>query len=342
MVCSVMKRLGLPLAVLVLSFGIFAFQSAAAVSNPWQSANRLVYLNHQDPFYPDANFPKLITPQWVGESGVDAVVILSIDDLRESTKYETFLRPILERLKRIDGRAPVSVMTCNYRTNDLLQFQNWLAEGLSIDVHTINHPCPLLQNGNFAMAKNTVLDCLDLMAKIPGNRPVAFRMPCCDSMNSPSPRFYSEIFNAPSSSGNFLQIDSSVMNIITTNDTSLPKELHFDEEGRERFRKYLPTETNATTRVSMKSFTTTITDYPYPYMIGDSCWEFPCAIPSDWEAFNLHGSTNTVTLADWKAGLDATVLKKGLFTVVFHPHGWRVRSSLSNSSITRSKSMGLG
>src|SRR5688572_3563739 len=130
-------------------------------------------------------------------------------------------------------------------------------------------------------------------------------MPCCDSMNSPSPRFYAEIFNRVSLGGQFLTIDSSVM--------SIPSAM---------FRKYLPSETNATTRVSMGSFVTTIEDYPYPYVIGRLCWEFPCMIPSDWEAHNLHGSTNPVTVADWKAALDYTVAKQGIFPFVFHPHGW--------------------
>ncbi len=145
------------------------------------------------------------------------------------------------------------------------------------------------------------------MSSIPGNKPVAFRMPCCDSMNSPSPRFYSEIFNRTSPKGNFLGIDSSVMVILTTNDTSLPRELVMDADGRERFRKYLPSETNATTRVSMGSFTTTIEDYPYPYVIGKLCWEFPCIVPSDWEANNLHEPNNPKTVEDWKRALDAIV-----------------------------------
>ena len=44
--------------------------------------NRLTYLDSDDPFYPNVNFPKLTTPQWVGEPGVEAVVILAIDDMR--------------------------------------------------------------------------------------------------------------------------------------------------------------------------------------------------------------------------------------------------------------------
>src|SRR5688572_11173325 len=267
-------------------------------------ANRLTYLDGDDPFYPGPKFPKLVTPQWVGEPGVEAVVILSIDDMRETARYETFLRPILERLKQIDGRAPVSIMV-NGLTPTNAQLQAWLKEGLSLDVHTLGHPCPLLAKGNFQAAADTYHGCVELLNQVPGNKAVAFRMPCCDSMNSPSPRFYAEIFNRVSPGGQFLTIDSSVM--------SIPSAM---------FRKYLPSETNATTRVSMGSFVTTIEDYPYPYVIGRLCWEFPCMIPSDWEAHNLHGSTNPVTVADWKAALDYTVAKQGIFPFVFHPHGW--------------------
>src|SRR5688500_7804708 len=121
--------------------------------------NRLGYLDaNTDPYYPHRNFAKLTTPQWVGESGVEAVVILSIDDLRDTTpqplsvgKYEAFLRPILNRLKQLDGnagRAPLSVMTCQVDPKTPL-LQTWLAEGVSLETHTFDHPCPLLQGGDF-------------------------------------------------------------------------------------------------------------------------------------------------------------------------------------------------
>src|SRR5215831_7449962 len=73
--------------------------------------NRLTYLDENDPYYVSRRFPRLVTPQWVGEKGVEAVVILAIDDMRDPKPYETFLRPILGRLKKIDGRAPVSIMS---------------------------------------------------------------------------------------------------------------------------------------------------------------------------------------------------------------------------------------
>ncbi len=304
--------------LLLLGVGVTGSGAAPDFS---AAANRLVYLDESDPFYPGLHFPKLTTPQWVGEPGVEAVVILAIDDMRETERYEKFVRPILERLKRIDGRAPVSIMV-NAIAPTNAQLQAWLKEGLSLDVHTLAHPCPCLAKGDFNAAANTYHGCVDLMSQIPGNKPVAFRMPCCDSMNSPSPRFYAEIFNRVSPEGRFLTIDSSVMCILTTNDSALPRELVRDADGREKFRKYLPAQTNASVKVSMGSFTTTIEDYPYPYVIGKRCWEFPAMVPSDWEAFNLHGSTNATTLADWKSALDAAVLKQGVFTFIFHPHGW--------------------
>src|SRR5262245_40671672 len=75
--------------------------------------NRLTYLDNLDLYYPSRRFPRLVTPQWVGEEGVEAVVVLAIDDMRGHEKWEAYLRPILQRLRRIDGRAPVSIMTCS-------------------------------------------------------------------------------------------------------------------------------------------------------------------------------------------------------------------------------------
>lgn len=274
--------------------------------------NRLSYLDDFcDPYYVGRDFPKLTTPQWVGEEGVEAVVVLAIDDMRGHAKWEEFLRPILERLKKIDGRAPVSIMTCNIDPAEP-HLLTWLKEGLSIEVHTIDHPCPCLQGGNFDRAAKTYHDCVDLMASIPGNRPVAFRMPCCDSINTPSPRFWHEVFNHTSPKGNYLEIDSSVFNILTPEDESLPRELVVDDEAKSRFRRYLP----------FPSFVNTIDDYPYPYIIGRKCWEFPCVVPSDWEAQNIQRPNNPLTVEDMQRVLDAVVLKQGVYNLVFHPHGW--------------------
>ena len=273
--------------------------------------NRLTYLDESDPFYVSRDFARLVVPQWVGEEGVDAVAILSIDDMREVDRWEEFLRPILERLKQIDGRAAVSIMT-NRIDPRHPHLQQWLKEGLSLETHTFDHPCPLLQKEDFGAAKSTYDRCVDLMDSIPGSRAVAFRMPCCDSMNSPSPRFYAEIFNRTTPVGNFLTVDSSVSNIITANDPQVPRELVLDAQGGEIFRRYTP----------FKSFATTIEDYPYPYIVGRLCWEFPIVVPSDWSAQHVQQPDNPRTVADLARALDAAVAKQGVFTLVFHPHKW--------------------
>ncbi|WP_435020039.1 PVC-type heme-binding CxxCH protein [Tundrisphaera sp. TA3] len=274
--------------------------------------NRLAYLEEGSPYHVGRGFPKLVTPQWVGEEGVEAVVVLAVDDMGENAaRYEAFLRPILDRLKAIDGRAPVSIMTCRADPR-APELRRWLAEGVNLDVHTLSHPCPLLRGADPEVPRRDYHGCVDRLHEIPGNRPVAFRMPCCDSQNTVSPRFFAEIFNRRSPGGHFLSIDSSVFNITTANDPDLPRSLVLDAKGGERFRAYLP----------FPSFVNTIEDYPYPYVIGGACWEFPCAVPSDWEAQNLRKPNHPLSVEDMKTAIDATVLKKGVFNLVFHPHGW--------------------
>ncbi|MGO9924218.1 MAG: PVC-type heme-binding CxxCH protein [Isosphaeraceae bacterium] len=275
------------------------------------SDGQVARLDHVDPYYPRRDSPRVVTPRWVGEPGVEAVVVLAIDDMRDPTRYEAYLRPILNRLKAIDGRAPVSIMTNQVDPKDP-RLQGWLEEGLSLECHTLTHPCPCLQKGDFAEAARTYHGCVDLLNQVPGNKPVAFRMPCCDSQNTVSPRFFAEIFNKTSPGGHFLAIDSSVFTVLTPDDPSLPRELVFDSGGKERFRKYIP----------FPSFVNTIENYPYPYVIGRLCWEFPCIVPSDWEGHSLQKAGNPRTLEDLKAALDCVVQKQGVFDLVFHPYGW--------------------
>jgi putative membrane-bound dehydrogenase-like protein len=283
----------------------------SATESSLADTNRLAYLDaFLDPYYVHRDFPKLVTPQWAGPD-IEAVVVLAIDDMRDPAKYESFLRPILARLKQIDGRAALSIMTNSVDPADP-QLERWLAEGLSIETHTIDHPCPCLASADFQKAKSTYDRCVDLMFQIPGNRPVAFRMPCCDSRNTPSPRFWSEIFHRTTPHGHFLSLDSSVFNVFTSADPQLPRELVKGEAGDERFRRYLP----------FPSFVNTIENYPYPYVIGRMSWQFPCVVPSDWQAQNIQRPGNPRTVEDWKAALDATVIKQGVFSLVFHPHGW--------------------
>ena len=275
--------------------------------------NRLTYLDaFCDPYYVGLNAAKLVTPQWIGEEGVELVIVLSTDDMRDPAVYERYLRPILDRLKKIDGRAPLSIMTQKIDPQDP-RLQAFLKEGVSLETHTFDHPCPCLQKNSFTASKGTFDRCVDLMVSVPNNRPVAFRMPCCDSMNSASPRFFTEVFDKTTPGGNFLSVDSSVFLLFTANDPALPRALVQDPDLRQRLAKYLPTE---------RKYANYIEDYPYPYVIGRLCWELPSAIPDDWLGINLHKPCNPVTVADMKAAIDATAIKQGVYTLTFHPHNW--------------------
>lgn len=311
----VMARGSFALA-LVLSLVGFE-RPVAAVEASHRLGNPYAYLSGPtNPYYVGRSFPRLSTPQWTGNPKTKAVVVLAIDDMRDASRYERFLRPILDRLKEVEqGRAPLSIMTNSIDVNEP-QLQTWLREGLSIDVHTIDHPCPLLHDGDWAKAKSTYDRCVDLLTSIPNQRPVAYRMPCCDSMNSPSPRFYETIFNATTEAGNFLTIDSSVFVVTRPDDARLPESLNQkiakDRHGDDRFGKYLP----------FPAFVNTIDDYPFPYVIGNLCWEFPCIVPSDWEAQNVLQPNNPRLVDDLIVALDVVVEKQGTLNLVFHPHGW--------------------
>jgi hypothetical protein len=274
--------------------------------------NRLASLDETSPYHVGLQSPRLTTPQWVGEPGVEAVVVLAVDDLKGNpAKYEAFLRPIIDRLKQVEGRGALSIMTNSVAPNSP-EVRRWLGEGVSLDIHSVTHPCPLLQKGDFAAAARAYHDCVDQVAAIEGNRPAAFRMPCCDSQNTVSPRFFSEMFNKTSPGGRFLTIDTSVFSLTTSADKTLPRDLTVDPDGRDRFRKFLP----------FRSFVNVVENYPYPFVINKLAWEFPCMVPSDWEGQNLNGKNSPKTLADMHAAVDATVLKQGVFCLVFHPHGW--------------------
>ena len=60
---AAMKRLQLLTALLLL---------APAMAHA-ADGNRLAYLDESNPYYVSRTFPKLITPQWVGEDGVEAI-----------------------------------------------------------------------------------------------------------------------------------------------------------------------------------------------------------------------------------------------------------------------------
>jgi mono/diheme cytochrome c family protein len=291
----------------------------AACAAPPSDGNRLTYLATTDPYAPSRAFPKFTTPMWIGEPGVEAAFVFSIDDMRDPAHYEKFLRPLLERLKRIDGRAPVSIFTCRVDPADPL-LANFLREGLSLEVHTVTHPCPLLAGGDLPKARREVHDCLDALAAIPGAAPLAYRMPCCDVLNTQSPRVFSEILRPPTAAGRFLRIDSSVHHLFTAADPELPREIALDEAGRDRFRKYTTGEVEILGSRGYR-YANWIADSPYPYVIGRDLWEVPCLVPGDHQADFYKPLYGERLLEDWKAALDAVVAKRGIGALVFHPWG---------------------
>jgi putative membrane-bound dehydrogenase-like protein len=279
--------------------------------------NRLVHLDEpNNPWQFQRESAKLITPQWIGEKGVHGVVVLAIDDMSgDGQHFRNYLGPIIDRLKLIDGRGPVSI-TCN-RPDPIHPNMQWLlGQGVSLETHTMSHPCPLLHRLDFARAAADYHRCVDLLASIPNNRPVGFRFPCMDGQNTPSPRAYAEILNGVSDAGNFMSSSTSVGIVFTPADPELPRSIFDDDPaGGRRFAKYL-----------MTGFVNYIEDYPYPFTVGNLIWEVPFVYPNDYTGQALHGAQNPITISDFKAAVDATVAKKGAVSLCFHAGGW-IRNS---------------
>ena len=277
--------------------------------------NRLAFLDSpNDPYFVGLNTARLAVPQWVGEPGIDVVYVASIDDLSAGGTggFESFLRPILNRMKQVDGRAPVSIFATSVNPTDP-QIQSWLAEGLTIESHTSNHPCPAMMAAGLNAAKATYDASIDNIATIPGTDAVAFRGTCLDSMNTTGPRYMSEIFNKTTPNGNYLQLDSSVMSIPTEADPDLPPGMLLNNSGEHRLERYLPRD---------RGFQNYIQDYTDPYVVGKLAWQLPVAVPSDWEAQHHHGSGNPQTGADMKLAFDVAAAKQSVFTHMFHPNDW--------------------
>lgn len=297
-----------PMRLLLFCCLLISLSSELTQAGP---ADRLTVLEDTaNIYYPNQDFPKLTTPQWIGEEGVDAALILAIDDMRDIRKYENYIRPILERLKQIDGRAPLSIMSCNVDPKDP-QLQDWLKEGVSIEAHTIDHPCPILAKSNFDAAKSTYDRCVDLFNTVPNSRPVAFRTPCMDGINSASPRLFAEILNGASPNGNFLTMGSSVGMLLTWDDPENPRDLVTDAKGAPRFEKYI-----------LPGWINYIKNYPYPYTVGNRFWEVGFCLPDDYEASRVAGDRAPQTVADMQASIDVVVAKKGLWVLTFHPYQW--------------------
>ena len=303
--------------------------SNSAIANGIGS--RFAYLSEDDPYYPHGDFPKFTVPSWIGESEVEAVVVLSIDDMcrpfpqgrpqglpvyaRQPRVYFGFLKPIADRLKQIDGRAPISVFSLQLDPEDKI-VQQMLAMGMSMECHTFTHPVPLMRaakepNDSLALVRTDYNKSVRSLVSVKGSLPVAHRTPGCDARNTASPRFFAEVF-----SENALPMDSSIFTAYLKPDPNLPREWYYKADGTHRF----------ASRINgipfTKKFVNFVEDYPYPYVINNRLWELPAIIPGDAHGVHAYGRLSDRTVEDWKRALDITVAKQGVMTVCFHPHGY--------------------
>jgi hypothetical protein len=316
-----------PVQIILLFIAILATTSAL----PNGIGSRFAYLSEDDPYYPHGDFPKFTVPSWIGEPEVEAVIVLSIDDMcrpfpksrpqglptyaRQPKVYFDFLKPIADRLFQIDGRAPISVFSLQLDPDDKVVRQ-MLKMGMSMECHTFTHPVPLMraakdENDSLALVHADFTRSVDSLFRVENNRPIAHRTPGCDARNTASPRFFTEIFPHGD-----LRMDSSIFTAYLKPDPKLPQEWYFLPDGTHRF----------ASRISgipyTKTFVNYVEDYPYPYVINNRLWELPAIIPGDAHGVHAYGRRSDKTIEDWKRALDITVAKQGVMTICFHPHGY--------------------
>ena len=189
-----------------------------------------------------------MTPQWIGEPGVEAAVILFIDDLvvvddlnQNYWQFDNYLQPIMASLQQIDKRTPISIMSNNAVSGSYIPMvAAWIEKGVSIEVHSLDHFCPMLLGDCTAVSR--YYGSIDNIATDILNVPVAFRFPCF----LPSPRFFADVAPHASPNGHVLTIDSSGSVVFASDDTSLPHNWTKDGSS-ERFSRYhpqLPAETD--------------------------------------------------------------------------------------------------
>ena len=138
--------------------------------------NRLAYLDESDPYYVGRGFPKLITPQWVGEEGVEAVVVLAIDDMRghEQVGGVPAADPRAAQADRRPGAGQHHDLPD--RSRAIRTCRRGSRKALSLEMpHRSTIPARSCKDGDFAKAKATYDRCVDLLAA--GPRQPAGRVP---------------------------------------------------------------------------------------------------------------------------------------------------------------------
>lgn len=252
--------------------------------------------------HPSAVLP---TPAWIGEQGVDAAVIVSVDDLRGAKlqKYNDFLSPILQELRSNNywseqANPSITIFACDLFGLTASRITN-LTRTYDLQVHTISHNCPLFDEARedkITATKSANDEIKRSIAHLQdsGVEVAAFRAPCCDSQNEAMPNAFANMLIESN-----LTVDSSVCVV-------LGRDAHNDSKQQ----SYLPS-----------GFDNFITNYPYPYVADNKIWEFPFVSPSDFQ-FNLSGASKNKIVPEWCASLDSIVRARGTMVLLLHPNGW--------------------
>ncbi|MFV2068943.1 MAG: hypothetical protein ACC645_18410, partial [Pirellulales bacterium] len=81
-------------AVLLMGLSVF-WLAGGHLAAADRNGSGFTYLDQQDPYYPHAEFPRLTTPMWVGEEGVDAVILLTVAEDNPPTQAPDVGEPLI-------------------------------------------------------------------------------------------------------------------------------------------------------------------------------------------------------------------------------------------------------
>ncbi len=184
----------------VWAFWLALVCSAGSIDAVWAGdANRLVELDGETSWTGRPGEPKLITPQWVGEAGIECVVLLGVEADGVLAEWEPVVRPIVERLKQINGRAPLSLFARDVEPG-AQPLRAWLSDGVRVEVLL-----PAITERNVARWKARYDETIDRLTARLGTVPVACRIAGEIVTASPGPRFLGELFPLPTPGKNFLR-----------------------------------------------------------------------------------------------------------------------------------------
>jgi hypothetical protein len=250
-------------------------------------ANRLVELDGETSSTGRTVRPRLTTPQWVGEEGVDCVVLLGLEAEGTLAEWQPVVRPVVERLKQIEGRAPLSLFARDVDPGEP-PLRTWLLDGVRVElllpaISDLNGTggagagVPSVREPSVARWKAEYDERIDRLTARLGTAPVVCRIaPGNDAANVgppiPGPHFLGELFPLPTPGKNFLRgvVADSVSEAEPGSGSSVE---------------------------------------PFPWVAQRICWVFP-AVPAG------AGGKSPKVLSDWKRAVDHSVQRQGVCPLV--------------------------